>query len=85
MERVYEGGTEGVRILESGPTVLDNIPAYKYVLDLSGVATINDISLNIITKTNDYQYDIRFISKPEWYYDYVGIAQKMIYSFQILK
>jgi len=69
-----------IKIIESGSTVLSNLPAYKVVF------TASDLKfMQVWTIKNELAYVWSFVSTESEFPDYLGTVQKMLDSFEITR
>jgi hypothetical protein len=69
-----------IKIIESGSTVLSNLPAYKAVFTASNLKF-----MQVWTIKNDLAYIWSYVATEDSYSDYIGIVQKMLDSFEITR
>ena len=69
-----------IKIIESGSTVLSNIPAYKVVFTASNLKF-----MQVWTIKDDLAYVWSFASTESSYSDYLGTIQTMLDSFEITR
>ena len=69
-----------IKIIESGSTVLSNMPAYKVAFTASNLKF-----MQVWTIKNDLAYVWSYAATEDSYSDYLGIVQKMLDSFEITR